>query len=92
LSFAVYEPKTLGAGEALGDQLFEDHNVFWDRVDAALKKADSRHKLSATDLKQILKAVSAQEGRQQTQALCHRPQADPQSRELARRDCTTRNR
>ena len=41
---------------ALGDQLFEDHNVFRDRVDEALKKAGQ--KLSAADLKQILKAVS----------------------------------
>jgi type I restriction enzyme M protein len=36
--------------------LFEDYNVFRDRVDAALKKADIR--LAAADLKQILKAVS----------------------------------
>ena len=42
--------------EALGDTPFEDHNVFRDRVDAALKKADI--KLAAADLKQILKAVS----------------------------------
>ncbi|MDO9119674.1 MAG: class I SAM-dependent DNA methyltransferase [Nitrospira sp.] len=42
--------------EALGDQLFEDHNVFRDRVEAALKKADI--KLAAADLKQIFKAVS----------------------------------
>jgi type I restriction enzyme M protein len=41
---------------ALGDRLFEDHNYFRDRVDAALQKA--AHKLSASDLKQILKAVS----------------------------------
>jgi len=41
---------------ALGDMLFEDHNLFRDRVDAALKKADV--KLAAADLKQILKAVS----------------------------------
>ena len=41
---------------ALGDTLFEDHNLFRDRVDAALKKADI--KLAAADLKQILKAVS----------------------------------
>jgi type I restriction enzyme M protein len=41
---------------ALGDTVFEDHNVFRDRVDAALKKADIR--LPAADLKQILKAVS----------------------------------
>jgi len=42
--------------EALGDKLFEDHNVFRDRVDAALMKADV--KLPSADLKQIVKAVS----------------------------------
>jgi predicted GIY-YIG superfamily endonuclease len=42
--------------EALGDTLFEDHNIFRDRVDAGLKKADI--KLAAADLKQMLKAVS----------------------------------
>lgn len=42
--------------EALGDKLFEDHNVFRDRVNAALNKAGI--KLPAADLKQILKAVS----------------------------------
>lgn len=42
--------------EAVGDALFEDHNVFRDCVDAALKKA--KIKLAAVDLKQILKAVS----------------------------------
>jgi type I restriction enzyme M protein len=41
---------------ALGDALFEDHNLFRERVDAALKKAGL--KLAAADLKQILKAVS----------------------------------
>jgi type I restriction enzyme M protein len=41
---------------ALGDKLYEDHNAFRDRVDAALKKAAI--KLPAADLKQILKAVS----------------------------------
>jgi type I restriction enzyme M protein len=41
---------------ALGDQLYEDHNVFRDRVDAALDKAGL--KLPAADLKQILKAAS----------------------------------
>ena len=41
---------------ALGDTLFEDHNVFRDRVDGALRKAAV--KVVATDLKQILKAVS----------------------------------
>ncbi len=42
--------------EALGDQLFEDHNIFRDRVEAVLKKAEIRP--AAADLKQILKAVS----------------------------------
>ncbi len=41
---------------ALGDGLFEDHNVFRDRVDAEVKESDL--KLPAADLKQILKAVS----------------------------------
>ncbi len=41
---------------ALGDALFEDHNIFRDRVDAALKKADT--KLRAVELKLVLKAVS----------------------------------
>ncbi len=40
----------------MGEMLFEDHNVFRDRIDPALKKADI--KLTATDLKQVLKAVS----------------------------------
>jgi len=43
-------------GTMLGDTLFEDHNVFRDRLDAGLRKADI--KLPAADLKQILKAVS----------------------------------
>jgi type I restriction enzyme M protein len=42
--------------EALGDTLFEDHNVFRDHVDAALKRAGI--KLTAVDIKQILTAVS----------------------------------
>ena len=42
--------------EALGDMLFEDHNLFRDRVDTALGKADIR--LRAADRNQILKAVS----------------------------------
>ena len=42
--------------EALGDGLFEDHYLFRDRVDAALKKAGT--KLPAAELKLILKAVS----------------------------------
>ena len=41
---------------ALGDGLFEDHNIFRDRVDAAVKKAGT--KLPAAELKLILKAVS----------------------------------
>ena len=41
---------------ALGEGLFEDHNVFCDRVDAALKKQGL--KLGAADLKTLLKAVS----------------------------------
>ena len=41
---------------ALGDGLFEDHNLFRHRVDAALKKAGT--KLPAAELKLILKAVS----------------------------------
>jgi type I restriction enzyme M protein len=40
----------------LGETLFEDHNLFRDRVDAALRGAGI--KLAAADLKQILKAVS----------------------------------
>lgn len=41
---------------ALSEALFEDHNLFRDRVDAALKQAGI--KLAAADKKQILKAVS----------------------------------
>ncbi len=41
---------------AMGDSLFEDHNLFRDRVDEALNQAGI--KLPAADLKQILKAVS----------------------------------
>jgi len=44
---------------ALGDTLFEDHNVFLERVNTALK--DAGIKLPAPDLKQILKAVSWRE-------------------------------
>ena len=40
----------------LGDVLYEDHNAFRQKVDAAIKKADI--KLASADLKQILKAVS----------------------------------
>jgi len=42
--------------DLLGDKLFEDHNIFRDRVDEALKHADL--KLSSADLKLLLKAVS----------------------------------
>ena len=42
--------------EALGGELFEDHNLFRDHVDSALKKAGI--KLPAAELKLILKAVS----------------------------------
>jgi type I restriction enzyme M protein len=42
--------------EALGDGLFEDHNLFRDRVDATLKNAGT--KPPAAELKLILKAVS----------------------------------
>jgi type I restriction enzyme M protein len=42
--------------EALGSELFEDHNLFRDHVDSALKKAGT--KLPAAELKIILKAVS----------------------------------
>jgi type I restriction enzyme M protein len=41
---------------ALGGDLFPDHNLFRDRVDDVLKQADL--KLSAADLKLILRAVS----------------------------------
>jgi type I restriction enzyme M protein len=64
---------------ALGDKLFEDHNVFRDRVDGALKQADI--KLPAADLKQILKAVSVRvETAAPVIAKAHKPgktKADP---------------
>ena len=41
---------------SLGDSLFEDHNIFRDLVDGALKKSGT--KLPAAELKLILKAVS----------------------------------
>ncbi len=44
---------------AIGDRLFEDHNDFRDRVDAALDKA--KLKMPAADLKLILRAVSWRE-------------------------------
>jgi type I restriction enzyme M protein len=42
--------------QELGGDLFADHNIFRDRVDDAVKKLDL--KLSAADLKLILRAVS----------------------------------
>lgn len=45
--------------KALGDGLIEDHNLFLERVDAALKKLGI--KLSAADLKLIIAAVSWRE-------------------------------
>lgn len=45
--------------DALGGELYEDHNVFRDRVAAALKRADE--KIPAADLKTILKTVSWRE-------------------------------
>lgn len=45
--------------DALGGGLYEDHNVFRERVTAALKKADE--KIPAADLKTVLKAVSWRE-------------------------------
>ncbi len=45
--------------EAVGGELFEDHNLFRDQVHEALKQMDE--KLPAADLKAILKAVSWRE-------------------------------
>jgi type I restriction enzyme M protein len=42
--------------KTLGDRLYEDYNVFSIRVEAALKQAGT--KLAASDLKQIMRAVS----------------------------------
>jgi type I restriction enzyme M protein len=56
----------------LGDTLFEDHNIFRDRVDGVLKQEEI--KLAAADLKQILKAVSWRvEGAPPIIAKVHRP-------------------
>ena len=64
---------------ALGEQLFDDHNVFRDRVDVALKAAGQ--KLGAADLKQLIKAVSWRvEGAAPVIAKVHKPgkiKADP---------------
>ena len=65
--------------EALGGELFKDFNVFRDRVDEAVKKLDL--KLSAADLKQILRAVSwREESAPPVIAKVHKPgktKADP---------------
>jgi len=45
--------------QAVGGELFTDHNVFRDALDAALR--ESNRKVSATDLKLILRAVSWRE-------------------------------
>lgn len=42
--------------ETLGDQLFEDHNIFRNRADIALKTKD--RKVASTNFRLILKAVS----------------------------------
>jgi type I restriction enzyme M protein len=55
---ALVETATLLRRE-IGAELFSDHNVFRDAVEAALKKLD--RELSAADLKLILKAVSWRE-------------------------------
>jgi type I restriction enzyme M protein len=52
---ALVETATLLRRE-IGGELFTDHNVFREAVEAALKKLD--RKLSAADLKLILKAMS----------------------------------
>ncbi len=66
----------------LGDTLFEDHNVFRNRVDAALTKVGI--KLSSADVKQILKAVSWRvETAPAVMAKVHKPSKD-QSRFAAR--------
>jgi len=65
--------------EEIGGDLYEDHNKFRDAVDLALKKLD--RKLSATELKLILKAVSWRvETAPPVIAKVHKPgkvQADP---------------
>ena len=54
-TFGLRSERLLWRNE-LGGDLFEDHNIFRDRIDAALRKAGI--KLPAADLKLILKAVS----------------------------------
>lgn len=64
---------------ALGDNVFEDHNVFRDRVDAALTEA--KIKVPAAELKLILRAVSwREEAAPPVIAKVHKPgktKADP---------------
>jgi type I restriction enzyme M protein len=61
-----------GFRAALGDSLFDDHNIFRERVAAALVSAEV--KLAAADLKQILKAVSWRvEGAPPVVAKVHKP-------------------
>ena len=65
--------------QEIGGELFEDHNDFRVRVDAALKKLN--HKLSSSDLKIFLRAVSWRvETAPPVVARLHKPgkaQADP---------------
>ena len=65
--------------QELGDGLFEDHNIFRDRVDGALKKLGIR--LSGPDLKLLLRTVSWRvENAPPVIAKIHKPgkvQADP---------------
>jgi len=64
---------------AMGDTLFEDHNIFRDRASAALTKAGI--KLAAADLKRVLNAVSSRvESAPPVIAKVHKPgktKADP---------------
>lgn len=69
----------LALRSALGEKVFEDHNVFCAEVDTALEKADI--KLPAADLKVILRAVSERdENAPPVIAKIHKPgkiKADP---------------
>jgi type I restriction enzyme M protein len=68
---ALVETATLIRRE-IGGELFTDHNVFRDAVEAALKNLD--RKLSAADLKLILKAASwREESAPPVIARVHRP-------------------
>jgi type I restriction enzyme M protein len=65
--------------KALGDELYDDHNVFLERVEAALKKLDL--KPSAAELKLIVNAVSWRvEDAPRVLRIIHKPgktQSDP---------------